>query len=96
MSKIVLVETISLFRHLYAIELEDDEPAAFAEDSVVFAATGGDTKLEDFAQKHISEDILSHRVISEEQYLELFDNENNYLSEWSAEQKKKFIYKEGQ
>ena len=35
MSKIVLVETISTFRHVYAVELNDDEPAEYALDDVV-------------------------------------------------------------
>jgi hypothetical protein len=89
MSKIVLVETVSTFRHVYAIELEDNEPNEYALDDVV----GEMGKLEDFAQEHISEDIFSHRVISEEEYIKVFDEMNDYLSGWSLEQKKKFIYK---
>lgn len=94
MSKIVLVETISTFRHVYAVELNDDEPNEYALDSVVFYATGGnEPMMEDFAQEHVSEDIFSHRVISEEEYIRMFDEMNDYLKDWSPEQKKKFIYK---
>jgi hypothetical protein len=89
MSKIVLVETVSTFRHVYAIELEDNEPNEYALDDVVCEMG----KLEDFAQEHISEDIFSHRVISEEEYINIFDEMNDYFKEWSPEQKKKFIYK---
>ena len=93
MSKIVLVETVSTFRHVYAVELNDDEPNEYAVDDVVYASTGGESKMEDFAQQHISEDIFSHRVVTEDEYIQLFDEMNDYLKSWSVDQKKKFIYK---
>lgn len=92
MSKIVLVETVSMFRHVYAVELNDDEPNEYALDDVTCGMYNSE-KLEDFAQQHISEDIFSHRVVTEEEYIQLFDEMNDYLKEWSPEQKKKFIYK---
>jgi hypothetical protein len=94
MPKIVLVETVSTFRHIYAVELIDDVPDDYALDSVVNLACGGESKLEEFAQQHVAEDIFSHRVVSEEEYLKMFDEMNPYFIEWSDEQKKKFIYKE--
>lgn len=94
MSKIVLVETVSTFRHMYAVELIDDVPNEYALDDVTNAVCGGETKLEEFAQKHIGEDIFSYREISEEEYLKIFDQENDYLKEWTPEQKKQFIYSE--
>jgi hypothetical protein len=94
MSKIVLVETVSTFRHIYAVELIDDVPDDYALDSVVNLACGGESTLEEFAQQHVAEDIFSHRVVSEEEYLKMFDEMNPYFIEWSDEQKKKFIYKE--
>ena len=90
MSKIVLVETVSTFKHIYAVEVADNDPAEYALDTVVMHEKG----LDEFAQKHIGEDIFSHRVISEEEYLEIFDKENDYLKSWPSEEKKKFIYKE--
>lgn len=94
MSKIVLVETVSTFRHMYAVEVADNDPIEYALDSVVVLATGGTTKLEEFAQNHIDESVFSYREISEEEYLKIFDRENDYLKEWTPEQKKRFIYKE--
>lgn len=89
MSKIVLVETVSTFRHVYAIELNDDEPNDYALEDVVMQEKG----LDEFAQVHLGEDIFSHRVISEDEYIQMFDEMNDYLKEWPADQKKKFIYK---
>lgn len=94
MSKIVLVETVSTFRHIYAVELIDDVSDDYALDSVVNLACGGESTLEEFAQQHVAEDIFSHRVVSEEEYLKMFDEMNPYFIEWTDEQKKKFIYKE--
>ncbi len=94
MPKIVLVETVSTFRHIYAVELIDDVPDEYALDDVVNLACGGESKLEEFAQQHVAEDIFSHRVVSEEEYLKMFDEMNPYFIEWSDEQKKKFIFKE--
>ena len=94
MTKIVLVETISTFRHVYAIELDDNDPAEYALDDVTMACTNSaDFGLEDFAQKHIAEDIFSHRVVSEEEYLRVFDETNDYLKHFTVEQKKKYIYR---
>ncbi len=93
MPKIVLVETVSTFRHMYAVEVKDEDPIEYALDDVVWSATGGSIELEEFAQKHIAEDTFSHREITEDEYLKIFDTENDYLKEWTAEQKKRFIYK---
>ncbi len=35
--------------------------------------------------------IIDHREITEEEYLKLFDQENDYLAAWDDEQKKQFI-----
>lgn len=90
MSKIVLVETVSMFKHIYAVEVGDNDPAEYALDTVTMQEKG----LDEFAQKHIGEDIFSHRVVTEEEYIKVFDEMNHYLKEWSPEEKKKFIYKE--
>ena len=93
MSKIVLVETISSFRHLYAIELPDNAPNEYALDDVVMNVSSDEPEFEEFGQQHIDEVILSHRVIDEKEYLRLFDEVSSYLSEWTDEEKKRFIFK---
>ena len=101
MSKIVLVETISSFRHVYAVELPDNVPNEYALDDVTlnigqYSALniGSDEpEFEEFGQQHIGETILSHRVIDEKEYLRVFDEVSSYLSEWPDEEKKRFIFK---
>jgi len=92
MSKIVLVETVSMFKHIYAVELNDDEPIEYALDDVTCEMYNS-VKLEDFGQEHIDENIFSHRVVTEEEYIKVFDDINDYMKHWTPEQKKKFIYK---
>jgi hypothetical protein len=95
MPKIVLVETVSTFRHMYAVEVKDEDPIEYALDDVTMAGayTGEPGCLEDFAQNHIDESIFSYREITEEEYLKMFDHENEYLKEWSDEQKMNFIHR---
>ena len=93
MSKIVLVETISSFRHLYAVELPDDAPNEYALDDVVMNVSSDEPEFEEFGQQHIDEIILSHRVIDEKEYLRLFDEVSSYLSEWTDDEKKRVIFK---
>jgi hypothetical protein len=93
MPKIVLVETVSTFRHMYAVEVRDEDPIEYALDDVTDVMTDGLSKVEEFAQKHIAEDVFSFREITEEEYLKMFDQENEYLKEWSDEQKMNFIHR---
>ena len=77
-----LVECISTFRIRYVIDTDNDE---WAEDTVAM-----EEALE-FSQLHLGEQIVSTRTISKEEYLRLFDEDNEYLSEWEDEQKFKLI-----
>jgi hypothetical protein len=90
MSKIVLVETVSTFRHVYAVRLKDNEPVDYALDDVVMNMN--EDTISEVTQSHISEDIFSHRVVTEKEYLEMFDRDNAYLSGWPTEKKLEFIY----
>jgi hypothetical protein len=94
MSKLVLVETVSTFRHTYVIKLPDDEPNDYALDDVIDSITGGpyQGKMEELTQHHIAEDIYNHRVITETEYLQIFDRDNSYLSDWEPMEKFKFIF----
>ena len=92
MSKIVLVETVSTFRHTYAIRLPDGEPVDYALDDVVCNMDLDNSPLTEVSQNHIAENIFDYHVVTEEEYLELFDRDNAYLSSWTNEQKMAFIF----
>lgn len=85
----VLVECVSMFRMRYLVEAPADHPE-YALDDV----TMNDAK--EFSQEHIDENIISHRVVTEEEALKICDVDNDYCSSWSDEQKvKTFFTKEG-
>ena len=83
-----MVEELCSFRNRYVVALGDDDPTEWAEDSVVCKHP---ETFREFSQYHIGDQILSHRVISEEEYLTMFDKDNDYLKEWPVEKKLSFI-----
>lgn len=84
--KLYLVETVSMFRMRYVIEAAEPE---HAEDEVVC----NDGNLKEFSQKHIDECIVTTRELTQDEYMKLFDDDNDYLQSWVDEQKKEFINK---
>jgi hypothetical protein len=88
-TKLYLIETISMFRMRYVVEARSEEHAM---DEVTIHAGGAD-ELKEFSQHHIDEVISSGRELTQEQYMELFHKDNDYLKSWTDEQKLEFINK---
>lgn len=88
MSKLVMVETISQFLHRYVVELPDDADIDQAREEVVL----NPGTVEEMSQVWLGEIDVSHREITKEEYLRVFDKDNDYLREWSEEQKLNYIY----
>jgi len=80
-----LVETISMFRMRYVVEAENAE---HAQDEVTMNYGG---ELAEFSQKHVDELIISAREIDRDEYLRLFDEDNDYLKSWDEDQKFNFV-----
>lgn len=83
--KLIYVETISYFKHGYVVRCKDESHAA---DEVLC-----NSDIVEFSQKHIDENVIGTREITEEEYLKLFDKENDYLSSWDKEKKLTLINK---
>ena len=81
--KIYIVEAISMFRMRYAVECASAEHAM---DTVVMQ------EAEELSQKHLDEVITSAREVSTEEYLKIFDEDNDYLSTWDREKKLESIH----
>jgi hypothetical protein len=79
-----LVETISLFRMRYVVEANS---AADAKDEVTM--NGGE--LAEFSQHHVDELVTSAREIDDAEYLRQFDEDNDYLKDWTEDQKFAFV-----
>jgi hypothetical protein len=82
-----LVETISMFRMRYVIEANNVE---HAKDEVVMKA-GELHELREFSQLHLDEMITSAREIDQAEYLRQFDEDNEYLKDWTDEDKLSFV-----
>jgi len=80
-----LVETVSVFRMRYVVEAKN---ASDARDEVTMSV-GDDFK--EFSQLHLDEMISSTREIDQAEYLRLFDADNDYLKDWTEEQKLEFV-----
>ena len=87
MKKLVLVETISQHRIRYVVEVEDNLEHAL--DEVV--CREHDTDFKEFSQTHLGSVVVSHREISGDEYLKIFNEDNDYLSMWPEEQKNRLI-----
>jgi hypothetical protein len=80
-TKIVLVDTLVSYRMRYAVELAEDSPESWALDTVTMEQAA------EFSQECLGEQIVSHRVITEAEFLQQFDKDNSYLAGWTAEKK---------
>jgi hypothetical protein len=91
--KYAIVTTVSSFYHYYVVpldqlqELNIGQPVEkqWLEDSVVCE------EVEEFSQKHIGEQILESSIIDEDKMLEMFDKNNNYLTDWPKDQKIAYV-----
>ena len=83
--KIFIVETISQHRLLYAVKAESREKAES------FVLNSSAEEIKEMGQNHIGESVFCSYDVDEESYIETFDDINEYLKEWSTEQKLKYI-----
>jgi len=82
-----MVETVSIFRHRYVVEAKEAEHAC---DEVIC----GKETLKEFSQFHVDENIWSVSELDDDQeYLEMFDMDNEYLKGWDDEKKFSFVNK---
>jgi hypothetical protein len=65
-----------MFRQRYVVEVPAGK-AEWALDTVVMQ------EAKEFSQEHIGENIVSHRVMSEEQVLALCNIDNDYANNWN-------------
>lgn len=75
---LALVETVSIFRHRYVVEIPEGK-LSWAEDTVV------SEEAEEFSQKHLEQTIVSSREISVDEMHSLFVKDNDYLKDWTLE-----------
>ncbi len=79
-----LVEAISQYRMVYVV---DTDSQSSAEDSVHM----GDA--DEFGQMHLGEMVISSREVDDVECIRVHDELNEYLIDWTPEQKLARIYK---
>lgn len=87
-TELVLVECVSTFLMRYVVEVPKGH-SDWALDSVTME------EAQELSQIHLGEQIISHRVISDEEYIDIFDKDNDYLKSWPIEKKRNMITKLG-
>ena len=92
----VVVTAISMYRMRYVMHRDD---LTISSPGIKTTLTGNTTAIEiakdtvtmnereEFSQEHVGEYIIDTVEMNEADMLELFDKENDYLSEWSKEKK---------
>jgi hypothetical protein len=83
MSEYTICTAIQQFRIKYVVptEVATCDPDVWIRDSVTSA------ELNEFSQEDLGEVIIDTATISEDDLLQLFDKENDYLADWSRERK---------
>lgn len=79
-TELVLVECISTFRQRYMVEVPKGK-SEWALDTVTM------NEAQEFSQQHLGEQIVSHRVLSKEEVLDLCDKDNDYAKTWNDDYK---------
>ena len=91
--KYAVVTTVHTFRHRYVIS--EDRLQSLNTDDLVELEWANDTvlmeEIDEFSQKSLGETIVDCGWVEEDAVLELFDNDNDYLSKWTKDQKLAFI-----
>lgn len=84
--KLFVIETVSMHRMAYCIKANSQ---AEAESFLTRAELPNE-----FGQTHIGENIFYTQEVSEGEYIELFDDLNDYLKDITEERKLSYIIKE--
>lgn len=86
----VMVECAHTFRMRYMVQVPKGK-SEWALDTVVC------DEAKEFSQEFIGQQIMSHRVVTEDEAIAICDVDNDYCSKWTREQKMKaFFTKEGE
>jgi hypothetical protein len=80
-----IITTISTFRLRYAIPIREGECAHSIQDLVTC------NEIDEFSQLHIGETIVDASECSEQEMLELCDRDNDYLKNWTQNQKIEWV-----
>lgn len=81
-----MIETISMFRMRYVVEIPKEYETAEARREYVESRINTE-QFDEFSQKHLGEIITSTRELDEADVLEICDADNPYAKSWPDSQK---------
>ena len=91
--KYAVVTTVHTFKHRYV--MSEDRLQSLNEDDPVELEWANDTvlmeEIDEFSQKSLGETIVDCDWMEEAAVLALFDKDNDYLSNWTKDQKLTWI-----
>jgi hypothetical protein len=90
----VVVTTISSYRMRYVMhrdDLQELNPSELVNAIGWANDTVTNEECEEFSQEHMGEHIVDTVEMNEDDMLELFDKDNDYLHEWTKDQKIEWI-----
>jgi len=87
MNRIYIFETVSSFSMKYAIEADSEEKAF---------EIYKQNEYNDFAQTHLGEVIVDIIPVTEDEYIKLFDQDSEYLKNWSDDAKLNLVKRDVQ
>ena len=88
--KLYLIESVSVFRQRYVVEAKDETDAV---DEAIANISSYNEDWKEFSQQFVGEMISSSREISNEEYIDLYNKDNDYAATWSDEKKLKYVNK---
>jgi len=90
-NRYVILTAISTHKIRYAIP--EEALSADTDQGLIDKATDAVTaeKVEEFSQEWLGETVIDERICTEEEMLEIFDRENDYLKSWTRAQKIDYV-----
>jgi len=89
MSKLYMIDCTSTHHIRYVIETGDDVTIL---EKILCDVDENDHELKEFSQDFLGETVISaSRIVSEDEYLLMFDEDNEYLKDWNKEKKLEII-----
>jgi len=89
MKKLYMIDCIAIHKISYCVEV--DEITQLGE--ITRIINEGDHELEEFSQEFLGEKVVSNYHIFNDEYVKIFDKDNEYLKDWNTEKKLEFINK---
>ena len=80
-----LVEALSQYRMVYVVDTDQQD---WAEEAVWLE------EVPEFGQMHLGEMVISSREVTDEDCVRVHDELNDYLKDWTREQKLARVYKD--